>query len=154
MWCSGFCRSLSRDRRRERSLSRDRNHKPSRSLSASRRYWCSFSPFKLFSLVLFERTCFWTAATLRHTQEGCLFYYCTANNVSACIWWVIFYSSLLTAAPGLPREDKASVGCYGLEYEPMHNCCCFIRRTSIWMSLIMHYCFLPSRLKSSSNQWV
>lgn len=35
----GFCRSFSRDRRRERSLSRDRNHKPSRSFSRSRRYW-------------------------------------------------------------------------------------------------------------------
>lgn len=35
-----FFRSLSRERRRERSLSRDRNHKPSRSFSRSRRY-CS-----------------------------------------------------------------------------------------------------------------
>lgn len=31
------------------------------------------------------------------------------------------YSSLLTAAPGQPREDKASVGCYGLGYEPVHT---------------------------------
>lgn len=40
-WCVSLCRSLSRDRRRERSLSRDRNHKPSRSFSRSRRYTCS-----------------------------------------------------------------------------------------------------------------
>lgn len=48
MGCSAFCRSLSRDRRRERSLSRDRNHKPSRSLSASRRYWCSSASFDVY----------------------------------------------------------------------------------------------------------
>ncbi|CAG06833.1 unnamed protein product [Tetraodon nigroviridis] len=58
------------------------------------------------------------------------------------------------AAPGLLREDRASVGSYRLECEPLHLCCCFIRWTSFWMSLLMHHCVLPPHLKSSSYQWV
>lgn len=84
MGCSGFCRSLSRDRRRERSLSRDRNHKPSRSLSASRRYWCSFSLLRsllwccYFIWLVAEQPPHWDI--LRRW----LCYCCTVDNASAC----------------------------------------------------------------------
>lgn len=151
MGWSGFSRSLSRDRRRERSLSRDRNHKPSRSLSRSRRYWCSFSPQGC--LVWWFYLNFWTDVYLNslHTEtfSGKVFILLLdcQECFSVCLSSNSFFPSLLTAAPDLQREDRAHVGRCRLEYEPTHTYGRFIRRSSFWMCFIMHYCVPPPWLK-------